>query len=119
MLTGLQTGRKSILGRMALGLDTGFIDVTRKLAPKAPQMTPEAFRKRLDEMGLTQGKIASTWGFSPDLVSRWATGKVAVPGWMRHALDGVDQDRMRKRAKDRGYQWPPAGYEPRSGDDPQ
>ncbi len=87
--------------------------MTRKLTPKAPQMTPQAFKDRLAQLDLTQGKIAAVWGFSPDLVSRWATGKAPVPGWMRHALDGVDQDRMRKRATERGYQWPPAGYEER------
>lgn len=76
-------------------------------------MAAAVFRDRLAALALTQSKAAATWGISADLFSRWATGKVPVPGWMRHALDGIEYDRMKKRATERGYPWPPPGYEDR------
>ena len=65
----------------------------------------------LDALGITQAQVALEWSVSADTVSRWMTGKQPVPGWVSYALDGIEHARMRKRGDDRGYQWPPAGYE--------
>ncbi len=82
----------------------------RKTAPKRRVLTPEALKSRLASLGLSQAAVASEWSISDDTVSRWMTGRAPIPGWVSYALDGIEHARIRKLATDRGYPWPPIGY---------
>lgn len=60
-----------------------------KKAPTGKPMTPEAFQAKMTELNLTRAKVCAAWQVSEGLMSKWANGKVPIPGWVRYALAGI------------------------------
>jgi transcriptional regulator with XRE-family HTH domain len=48
-------------------------------------MTPKEFETAMDELGLTQGKVAKKLGVRPETVNRWLRG---ISGKMRNDIPG-------------------------------
>lgn len=53
-------------------------------------MTPEEFKHRREELGLSQSELSRMLGVPRLTVWRWEHGRQAVPAIMRMALRGVE-----------------------------
>jgi len=61
-----------------LSLWEGLVMATKKKPPVAT-MSGSAFRRLRTQLGRSQAKLAETMGVSPNTVSRWEAGSVAIP----------------------------------------
>ena len=60
-----------------------------KRPTKVKPMTPADFLAKMTDLGLSRSKVCDVWQVSEGLMSKWANGKVPIPGWVRYALAGV------------------------------
>jgi DNA-binding transcriptional regulator YdaS (Cro superfamily) len=75
-----------------------------------PVMRPETFMDRMTDLGISVEQASATWDCSPVVLGQWEEGVRPIPGWVRYALSGVEQLRMKRLAKAKGLPWPPVGY---------
>jgi len=82
--------------------------MTTKQPPKDTDIA--MFRAGLAALGMSQRDLARELEYAEGTVSKWVNGKIPIPRWVDHAMNGIAFSRMVAAARTKGYPWPPVGY---------